>query len=60
MNQKMCDVVVGPLNMMYIRFPHFDFLNSYMATPAMMLIPKPKVSVSNLDAIWKPFQPTVN
>ncbi len=55
----MCDVIVGPVTIMYSRFLHFDFLNPYMDGPAMMLIPKPEISVSHLDAIWKPFQTTV-
>ena len=55
----MCDFIAGPLVMMHAKFLHFDFSNSYMASPVMMLIPKPKLSFSNFDAIWKPFQPYV-
>lgn len=57
---KMCDAIVGPVTMMPSRFLNFDFLHPYMDGPAMLLIPKPKISISYLDVIWKPFQPTVN
>jgi len=56
----MCDFIAGPLVMMHSRFLHFDFTNPYMASPVMMLIPKPKMSLSHIDAIWKPFQPNVS
>lgn len=56
---EMCDAIVGPLVLSYNRNKYFQ-LNVYMESTTNMLIEKPKVSFSNLEAIWKPFQPKVN
>jgi len=55
----MCDLIVGPVAMVYDASHTYDVLGPYMMSPTEMMIPKPVASFSNLEAIWKPFQPTV-
>ena len=48
-------MILTPMLMLYNRFNHLDFL-----TPSqiayVMLIPNPKASSTNVEAIWKPFK----
>lgn len=60
MNVKECEIIASPMVMRHDRFLHFDFLHPLTQTPYAMLIPGPKAAGMNIEAIWKPFQPSVN
>jgi len=51
-------MIVSPMVMRYDRFLHF--LHPILQAPYAMLIPAPEVTFTNIDAIWKPFQPKVS
>jgi len=51
-------MIVSPMVMRHDRFLHFDMIPIFHS-PYAMLIPTPKVSSTNIDAVWKPFQPAV-
>jgi len=48
-------MILTPMLMLYYRFQHSDFLTSSQIA-YVMLIPNPKETSTNLEAIWKPFQ----
>lgn len=52
-------MALSPMVMRHDRFLHFDLLHPVVQAPYIMLIPVPEVSFTNIDAIWKPFQPKV-
>ena len=51
-------MILTPMLMLYYRFQHSDFLTSSQIA-YVMLIPNPKETSTNLEAIWKPFQSIV-
>jgi len=48
-------MILTPMLMLYNRFQHLDFLTSSQIA-YVMLIPNPKATSINVEAIWKPFQ----
>jgi len=51
-------MILTPMLMLYNRFHHFDFIAPSQIA-YVMLIPNPKATSTNVDAIWKPFQYSV-
>lgn len=51
----MCDFIDGPLTTtLNSKFLDFNFLNNfYTKSRVMILIPRPKMSFSHVNAIWK-------
>ncbi len=56
---KECEIIASPMVMRHDRFLQIDFLHPLTQTPYSMLIPRPQAAVMNIEAIWKPFQPSV-
>lgn len=52
--------MVSPMKLRHDRSLYFDFLHPLTQTPYAMLIPAPQVYATNIEAVWKPFQPNAN
>ena len=54
-------MIIVPMVVRHDRFLHFDILHPLINTPYAILIPSShKMTLKNIEAIWKPFQPNVS